>query len=233
MTYFSPIAPSYTDETDKIEVLEKSRRAQRDSSNSSGGFPFRTFGSCPVIPGSAGEAFSYLGQLVAGVRDVAMGGIGARFGVDSMVENFISAAVHIWQQWRAAPRGYGALGTEEGMRGEARGHDGSHGGCRWPRRRGTAAAVTAFSWSDRAARLNTGPDRHFLGPKTAARTGPVFPSGLNRTVRSLTGHERAEKACSCHPPTLTDKHHQPASARPDDKQGPQPATEHPLAEAQD
>ena len=71
-TCFSPIAPSYTDE---IEVREKSRRAQRDSSNSSGGFTLRTFGSCPVIPGCAGDAFSYLGQLVTGVPDVAMAGL--------------------------------------------------------------------------------------------------------------------------------------------------------------
>lgn len=84
MTYFPPIAPSYTDETDEIEVLEKSQRAQRDSSNSSVSVTFRAFGSCPVIPGRAGEAFAYLGQLVAGVHAVAMAGIGARFGVDSM-----------------------------------------------------------------------------------------------------------------------------------------------------
>ena len=80
---FSPVAP-YTDETDKTDVREKSRRAQRDSSNSSVSVTFRAFGSCPVIPGRAGEAFAYLGQLVAGVHAVAMAGIGARFGVDSM-----------------------------------------------------------------------------------------------------------------------------------------------------
>ena len=56
------------------------------------------------------------------------------------------------------------------MRGDAPGHDGSHGGCRWPRRRGMAAVVTTFSRSDRAARLKTGPDRHFLRLEIAART---------------------------------------------------------------
>ena len=74
-TCFSPIAPSYTDETDETEVREKSPRAQRDSSNSSGGFTFRAFGSCLDIPGCAGDAFSYLGHLVAGVRVVAMAGL--------------------------------------------------------------------------------------------------------------------------------------------------------------
>ena len=80
MTYFPPIAPSYTDETDETEVCEKPRRAQRDSSNSSGGFTFRAFGWCPVIPGGAGESFAYLGQLVADVRDVSMAGIAASLG---------------------------------------------------------------------------------------------------------------------------------------------------------
>ena len=71
------------------------------------------------------------------------------------------------------------------MRGEARGHDGSHGGCRWPRRRGMAAPVTTFSRSDRAARLKTGPDRHFLGPDLADRIVQIIYRA--RTERATSG----------------------------------------------
>ena len=113
--------------------------------------------------------------------------IGATVGVEVMFENSRSVAVYTRQRWQLATRRCGAQGGEEGSNGEARGHGGSLGGCRWPRRRGTVAAVTAIPRSDRAARLKTGPDRHFFGPNIAARTDQF--SYRSWTVRS--GPERA------------------------------------------
>jgi hypothetical protein len=51
----------------------------------------------------------------------------------------------------------------------------------------------AASRSARSGRLKTGPDRVCYRADFLSSDRPKFPSGLDRTVRSLTGHERAEK----------------------------------------